>query len=81
MEEARRVIARLDRIEELRGEGAPATVLLDEVRRLLRDGEDWLAAERAGNEPGTGGSSLDRAAGALARGREAVERCDLRRGW
>jgi hypothetical protein len=45
MEEARRVIARLERIEELRRADAPAGVLLGEVRRLLAEGERWLAAE------------------------------------
>jgi hypothetical protein len=45
MEEARRVIERLERIEELRLADAPASVLLGEVRRLLAEGEKWLAAE------------------------------------
>ena len=48
MEEARRVIERLERIEALRGEGAPAGVLLAEVRCLLREGERWVAAEGSG---------------------------------
>jgi hypothetical protein len=46
MDEARRVIERLERIERLRGGGAPAAALLKEVRELLTDGERWLAAER-----------------------------------
>lgn len=46
MDEARRVIDRLERIESLRGAGAPAALLLAEVRGLLADGERWLAAER-----------------------------------
>jgi hypothetical protein len=46
MDEARRVIERLERIDELRGSGAPAADLLAEVRGLLTDGERWLAAER-----------------------------------
>jgi hypothetical protein len=45
MNEARRVIERLDRIEQLRRADAPAGVLLGEVRRLLAEGERWLAAE------------------------------------
>ena len=45
MDEARRVIERLERIEELRRADAPAAVLLGEVRRLLTEGEEWLAAE------------------------------------
>ena len=46
MDEARRVIDRLERIESLRGAGAPAGLLLAEIRGLLADGERWLAAER-----------------------------------
>jgi hypothetical protein len=46
MDEARRVIARLERIDELRRSGARAADLLAEVRALLVDGERWLAAER-----------------------------------
>ena len=48
MDEARTVIRRLERIETLQGERAPAAVLLTEVRQLLREGEAWLAAERNG---------------------------------
>jgi hypothetical protein len=47
MDEARRVIDRLDRIDRLRVDGAPAAVLLGEVRALLADGERWIATERA----------------------------------
>jgi hypothetical protein len=46
MDEARRVLERLERIERLRGAGAPAAVLLGEVRALLSDGERWIASER-----------------------------------
>jgi len=46
MDEARRVLERLERIEQLRGGGAPAAMLLGEVRALLSDGERWLASER-----------------------------------
>jgi len=59
VDEARRVIERLDRIETLKRAGAPADALLAEVRALLRDGEAWLAAEPDGTE----------------RAREALERC------
>jgi hypothetical protein len=48
VDEARTVIRRLERIETLQGEQAPAAVLLTEVRHLLREGEAWLAAERNG---------------------------------
>jgi hypothetical protein len=46
MDEARRVIERLEQIERLRSSGAAADELLAEVRGLLEDGERWLAAER-----------------------------------
>ena len=46
MEEARRVLARLERIEALNGDRAPAGELLDEVRALLGEAEAWARAER-----------------------------------
>jgi hypothetical protein len=46
MDEARQVIERLERIDALRREGAPAADLLAEVRSLLAEGERWLAAEK-----------------------------------
>jgi hypothetical protein len=61
VDEARRVIERLERIESLKRAGAPADELLAEVRALLRDGEAWLAAEPDGTR----------------RAREALERCDV----
>lgn len=63
MEEAREVLERLERIEQLDREQAPATELLDELRELIRDAETWLRSER---EP-------ERAAAALARCRTALE--------
>jgi hypothetical protein len=57
MDEARRVIERLERIEELRRVEAPAPVLLAEVRSLLREGERWLAVEHA---DGRAHEALDR---------------------
>ena len=59
MDEARRVLERLERIERLRDEGAPAAVLLGEVRALLSEGERWLVTERD--------EGLDAARVALAR--------------
>ena len=61
MDEARAVIHRLKRIETLEREGAAPQLLLAEVRELLREGEEWVRAEREGT---------DRAA-------EALERCSL----
>jgi hypothetical protein len=64
MDEARRVIDRLERIDQLRGDGAPAAVLRGEVRALLADGERWLATERA--------EGLDGARAALDRCRQSL---------
>ncbi len=65
MEAAARVLERLARIDELRDTGAPAGVLLEEVRALLAEGEEWVRAE---------GEGTDEAAAALARSREALAR-------
>jgi hypothetical protein len=48
MDEARRVIARLERIDALRAARAAPSDLVAELRELVRDGQAWLAAERAG---------------------------------
>ena len=58
MDEARQVLERLERIDTLRREGAPAAHLLAEVRSLLAEGERWLAAETP--------EGIDRARAALA---------------
>jgi hypothetical protein len=58
MDEARQVLERLERIDVLRREGAPAVDLLAEVRSLLAEGERWIAAERS--------ESLEQARAALA---------------
>jgi hypothetical protein len=47
MEEARSVLERLRRIDQLKAQGVPADVLLDEVRALLGEAEIWLDAEGA----------------------------------
>jgi hypothetical protein len=56
MDEARQVIARLERIEALRAAHAAPSDLVAELRELVRDGHAWLAAERAaeGDEPARG---------------------------
>jgi hypothetical protein len=64
VDEARKVLHRLRRIEALDREGAPARWMLAEVRELLREAEEWLAAE-------AGGAEL--AAAALERCRRAYE--------
>jgi hypothetical protein len=50
MDEARKLLERLGRIEGLRREDVPEGALLAEVRGLLRDGEAWLAAEAGARE-------------------------------
>ena len=63
MEEARAVLNRLERIERLDHRGAPAPILLNELRALVAEAEAWVQAEQG---------PTDRAEGALARLREAV---------
>lgn len=65
MEEARSVLGRLRRIDELKSGGAAAEVLLEEVRALLGEAELWLEAEGAGAPEGAE-RALDSAREALA---------------
>jgi hypothetical protein len=57
MEEARQVVDRLKRIEELERRGAPSRELLAELRKLVLDGEAWLRAE---HEPAAAVEALER---------------------
>jgi hypothetical protein len=45
VDEARTVLARLERIDELEARGAPPGALLAEVRVLLAEAEEWLEVE------------------------------------
>jgi hypothetical protein len=45
MEEARRVLERLARIEALERDHAPSEQLLDELRELMREAEAWVRVE------------------------------------
>ena len=45
MDEARAVLARLDRIEALEREGAPPGALLEELRGLVHEAEAWVKVE------------------------------------
>ena len=45
MDEARRVLERLDRIEELDRAGTPPPVLLAEMRALLGEAEAWVRVD------------------------------------
>ena len=62
MDEARHVLDRLARIEQLEREQAPASELLGELRELVREAERWVRAE-----PGTAGAES-----AVARCRDAL---------
>lgn len=64
MDEARAVLARLERIERLETGGAPSDVLLVEVRALLREAEEWVRTERGDTRAAA--DALDRCRGALA---------------
>jgi hypothetical protein len=63
VEEARAVLERLERIERLRREGALPSVLLEELRLLLGEAEEWSRLE--------GGDAGERAVAGL---REALAR-------
>jgi len=68
MDEARAVLERLERIEGLEASGAPAAVLLAEVRGLLADAEAWVRTEPSGT---------DLAESALERCREALKETEI----
>jgi len=63
MDEASAVLARLERIERLDRQGAPAARLLDELRALVEEAETWVRVE--GGE--RGGEAVDGLRAALAR--------------
>ena len=64
MEEARAVLRRLDRIEQLDRAGVPANVLLAELRALVDEAEAW--ARREGEDAGA--HTVERCRAALDRG-------------
>lgn len=63
MEEAHAVLERLVRIERLRREGALPGALLDELRALLQEAEEWSRVE--GGDAGE--RAVERLRDALAR--------------
>ena len=63
MEEARQVLKRLTRIEQLERERASSKELIDELRALLCEAEEWLRAEP---EPAGAAAALVRCRTALA---------------
>jgi hypothetical protein len=50
VDEARAVLRRLERIETLDRDKAPAGILLAEVRALLREAEAWVRVEPDGTD-------------------------------
>jgi hypothetical protein len=58
MEEARRVLARLERIEALERDSALPGVLLAELRALLAEAEAWTRVERG--VPDTAADAVER---------------------
>ena len=63
MDEARKVLDRLARIEALEAEGAHPPVLLAELRALVVEAEAWVRIEQSANGAGS----------AVERCREALE--------
>jgi len=63
VEKERAILERLERIDGLRRDDAPAEVLLDEVRALLAVAEDWVRDEDV----------PERATRALERSQEALD--------
>ena len=57
MEEARAVLARLERIEALEREGAGVPSLLAELRELVREATEWAERERDPRAAGCGGGA------------------------
>jgi hypothetical protein len=64
VEKEHAIFERLERIDGLRRKDAPAGVLLDEVRALLSEAEEWVRAEP---------DAPPRAVEAVARSRAALE--------
>jgi hypothetical protein len=63
MDEAVAVLERLERIERLQREGAPPRALLDELRALLDEAEEWARLEGGAD----GEAAVQRMRSALAR--------------
>jgi hypothetical protein len=65
VEKERAILERLERIDGLRQEDAPAGVLLEEVRSLLFEAEDWAREE---DVPEGAADAIERSKAALAAG-------------
>ena len=69
VEKEQAILERLERIDGLRSEDAPAGALLDEVRALLADAEDWVREEPV---PSRTASAVEHARAALAAGENVL---------
>jgi hypothetical protein len=69
VEKERAILERLQRIDGLRTEDAPAGDLLEEVRALLADAEDWV---REAHVPSRTADAVERAREALAAGESVL---------
>jgi hypothetical protein len=69
VEKERAILERLERIDGLRTEDVPAGVLLDEVRALLSEAEEWVREDT---------TIPERAVEAIERSRAALEAGELR---
>jgi hypothetical protein len=70
VEKERAILERLERIDGLRQEDVPAGVLLDEVRALLSEAEDWARSDSAA--PARAIDAIERSQAALAAGDSRV---------
>jgi hypothetical protein len=66
VESERAILEGLERIDCLRREDAPAGVLLEAVRSLLADAEEWVREDQA--VPASAAAAIDRSREALAAG-------------
>ena len=71
MEAERTILEGLARIDGLRREDAPAEVLLDAIRSLLSDAEEWVREDSAA--PPRAAEAIERSREALAAGKSRSE--------
>jgi hypothetical protein len=64
VEKERAILERLEKIDGLRRDDAPAGVLLDEVRSLLSDAEEWVREDPV--VPRRAAEAIERCSEALA---------------
>jgi hypothetical protein len=72
VDEARTVLERLERIDDLDARGAPPGALLAEVRVLLAEAEEWLEVEPVGTQRAA--AALTRCHAAFAHAAVAAQR-------